>query len=127
MLPVNVYPPGESQPSPPPGDYVSYLDDLTDFHAELTNRESLTVDGRRISVMTIGTEWPLDGVFGCPAEDLTPHDCFGIQPEAMVRLAVVEGTDRPLLVWAGSLLEDPAERAAFFDDFDTMLEGLHFP
>ena len=72
--------------------------------------------------MTATTDRGLDGSLGCQAEGLIAADCYGLQPNFTVRLAVVEVGDQPLLIWVRDIGGVESE----YDTFDEMLASLHF-
>ena len=81
-----------------------------------------TVDGFPATVVTATTDQSIDGGLGCQADGLAAEDCFGLQPDLSLRLAVVEVGDQPLLIWVRDIRGVDAE----YDTFDAMLSSLHF-
>ena len=122
LAPVNLYPPGSTTTAPLPDDYVSYLMSQTDHGATFSDVVETTIDGLPATVVTATTDQSIDGGLGCQADGLTAEDCFGLQPDLSLRLAVVEVGDQPLLIWVRDIRGVDAE----YDTFDTMLSSLRF-
>ena len=99
MVPVKVYRPGDSAASNPPGEYLDYLLTLTDAGASFTDTEERTVDGRPATLVTANTSESLDGSLGCQAVGIEDADCYGIQPDVTLRVAVIDLGDDTLLAW----------------------------
>jgi hypothetical protein len=125
LLPVVVYRPGQTSPSTPPADYLSYLRSQARQGAEFTDEKKLTVDGNPAVVMTATTEIGLDGSLGCPATNMSAHECYGLSPNLALRIAVLNVHGKTLLAWARTP-RDANHEAAFFAEFDTMLQSLKF-
>jgi hypothetical protein len=73
LVPVEVYRPGHPTPEAPPKDYLTYLQEQTNYSAELSKVTKITVDGHPATLMnvtrTIDANHPeglLDGSLGCP-------------------------------------------------------------
>ncbi|MGH9136951.1 MAG: TRAP transporter substrate-binding protein [Acidimicrobiales bacterium] len=122
LAPVNVYPPGATATTPLPDDYVGYLFSQADHGAIFEDVVETTVDGHPATVLTATVADSLDGGLGCQAEDLGAEDCFGLQPDLSLRLAVIEVGDQPLLIWVRDIRGVEAE----YDTFDAMLASLQF-
>ena len=122
LAPVNLYPPGSTTTTPLPDDYVSYLMSQTDHGAIFSDVVETTIDGLPATVVTATTDQSIDGGLGCQADGLAAEDCFGLQPDLSLRLAVVEVGDQPLLIWVRDIRGVDAE----YDTFDAMLSSLHF-
>ena len=122
LAPVNLYPPGSTTTAPLPDDYVSYLMSQTDHGATFSDVVETTIDGLPATVVTVTTDQSIDGGLGCQADGLAAEDCFGLQPDLSLRLAVVEVGDQPLLIWVRDIVGVDAE----YDTFDAMLSSLHF-
>ena len=122
LAPVNLYPPGSTTTTPLPDDYVTYLLSQTDHGATFSDVVETTIDGLPATVVTATTDQSIDGGLGCQADGLTAEDCFGLQPDLSLRLAVVEVGDQPLLIWVRDIRGVDAE----YDTFDTMLSSLRF-
>jgi hypothetical protein len=105
LVPVAVYPPGSTTASAPPQDYLSYLLDQAKSGAQFSDQAQTTVGGRPATIVTATTGKPLDGSLGCPEANQTAHDCFGLQPDLSLRLAVVPFDDKVLLIWLRTALD----------------------
>ena len=56
---------------------------------------------------------------------MAAEDCFGLQPDLILRLAVIETDAGPLLVWVRDIR--PADdREIDYESFDDMLASLRF-
>ena len=126
LQPVVVYTPGSSTTSPLPTDYVSYLLGQTDHGATFADRADITVDGHKATVVTATTGRSINGSLGCPETGMTAEDCFGLQPEFYMRLAVVATDGGPLLIWLRSGAEVTDDVAAAKDRFEQVLAGVRF-
>ena len=126
LQPVVVYLPGSSTTAPVPADYVPYLLGQTDHGATFADRTDTTVDGRKATVVTATTSQSINGSLGCPEKDMTAEDCFGLQPEFSLRLAVVTTDSGPLLIWLRSGAEVTDDVAAANDRFEQVLAGVRF-
>jgi hypothetical protein len=133
LAPVIVYPPGDDQPpQAPPKDYLKFLQGPTKDNAELSEVTKITVDGHPATLMTatytIDASHPqgfLDGSLGCP--ERTPdraESCFGVQPDIVERLAVIDLGKTTLLAWARVQKDNPDQ--AFFAMFEHMLTTVRF-
>jgi hypothetical protein len=99
MEPVSIYRPSESEASVVPADYVAYLDGLSSVGVQLTDRVETTVDGHKTTIETAASGQTFDGSIGCPRKGLAAADCFGVGDELILRIAVIETEDGPLLAW----------------------------
>ena len=130
FVPVIVYPPGSDTPHAPPKDYLTYLQSQTKDGAEFSKATKITVDGHPATLMNVTTSRPegfLDGSIGCSERtaDKRAHDlCRGIQPDYLLRLAVVDLGDTTLLTWARMHKDNPDK--AFFAMFERMLTSVRF-
>lgn len=133
LAPVIVYPPGDDQPpQAPPKDYLKFLQGPTKDNAELSEVTKITVDGHPATLITatytIDAGHPqgfLDGSLGCP--ERTPdraESCFGVQPDLLLRLAVIDLGKTTLLAWARVKKDNPDQ--AFFAMFERMLKSVRF-
>jgi hypothetical protein len=125
VLPVNLYKPKQPKPVALPPDYLVYLRGLTAQGAKYTDEATTTVDGHPATLVTGTAAEPLDGVLGCPQLNMTASDCFGLQPELSLRIAVIDVGGKTLLAWARTE-EGAVDVPAFFTEFETMLAGLRF-
>jgi hypothetical protein len=128
LLPVEVYRPGSSTPEPPPADYLGYLQDQAENGAAFGDVTALTVDGRPATLLTGTTSTSLNGSLGCAIKGGDPGsllDCFGLQPQFSLRIAVIDmGDNTTLLAWARTDAEVPNE--PFLDRFERMLGTIEF-
>jgi hypothetical protein len=130
FVPVIVYPPGSETPQAPPKDYLTYLQSQTKNGAEFSKVTKITVDGHPAMLMDVTTSGPeglLSGSIGCWERDADKHDgdhCFGIQPEVLLRLAVIDLGETTLLTWARMHKDNPDE--AFGAMFERMLTTVRF-
>jgi hypothetical protein len=130
MSPIGVYDPrapdkhpGELRPVP--ADYTRYLLGMRKYGVELSDRASGEVDGRRATLLTAGTTASLSGVLGCQDEGLSPDDCYGLQPYAVIRLAVIDDEGTTVLAWVRTLPGSPT-RDQDFAAFEDLLATVHF-
>ncbi|WP_286253284.1 hypothetical protein [Streptomyces graminofaciens] len=131
LLPVVVYPPGRNEPVKPPRSYEKYLAFLrgqVDYHAKWRDKTETSVDGHPATLMTGTTDWSLNGSLGCPmADGDAADDCYGLQPEYALRVAVIDIGDRtPLVAWTTVNIEQQRETSAEFTRFEAMLRSLRF-
>jgi hypothetical protein len=131
LIPVEVYPPGSSTPQPPPADYLAYLLGQASYSAFFSDVSTITVDGHAATLMTATTTRSLSGSLGCPVigvnnpEDGGYGECFGLQPNVILRIAVIDmGSGTTLLAWARTSLEAPD--LEFNAMFERMLANLQF-
>ena len=128
LLPVALYRPGQTAPETPPKDYLTYLRGLSRHGATLADEKKITVDGHSATLMTVTTEHSLDGAIGCPQIGGAPDaggDCYGPQPEAAIRIAVIDVSGRTLVAWAG-INTGASDESAFFAEFEAMLKSVQF-
>jgi hypothetical protein len=128
LLPVSLYRPGQTAPSSPPKDYLSYLRGLSGQRATLADEKKITVDGHRATLMTVTTEHSLDGATGCPQTQGVPDavgDCYGPKAGGAIRIAVIEVSGRTLVTWAG-INKGASDESAFFAEFEAMLKSVQF-
>jgi hypothetical protein len=125
LLPVSVYRPGEGAPTAPPGPaaYLPYLREQVEAGAVFTDEETLEVSGRSVTLVTAGSDRPIDGSLGCQADGMTAEDCFGLQPELLLRMAVIPLEDATLLTWSRAVVGAPGLDEQFAD-FDRMVASL---
>jgi hypothetical protein len=127
LVPVAVYPRGSTKASKPPQDYLSYLLDQAQRGAHFSDQAQTTVGGRPATIVTGTTGKPLDGSLGCPEVNQTAEDCFGLQPDVSLRLAVVPFDDKVLLIWLRTALDaDQKDAAAKVASFQDMLASVSF-
>jgi hypothetical protein len=126
LIPVNVYPPGGTGTAPPPEDYIAYLLSQADHGAHFADTVETTVDGRPATIVTATVDESLDGSLGCPTEGMKASDCFGLQPDLVLRLAVIDTGDRPLLVWLRNTTSATDSQTNEVESFETMLASIRF-
>jgi hypothetical protein len=127
LLPTQVYPPGSSHPSPPPIDYLTYLMNQRGMGAQLTNVTKTTVGGRPATELTATTKRSLDGSLGCEKPVELAKDCYGLQPDFILRIAVVPLRGRTLLIWLrNDLSANSTARTTSTKTFETLLTTVRF-
>jgi hypothetical protein len=126
LSPVVVYPPRSSTATPIPKDYVSYLLGQTAYGGHFAERVDTKVDGHPAVVVTATTDQALDGSMGCPDTGISPGDCFGLQPELVIRLAVITTDRGPLLIWLRNNVDKNPDMKTEVARFDQFLAGVHF-
>jgi hypothetical protein len=126
LSPVVVYPPGSTTTADVPTDYLSYLLDQAGNGAKFSGRVDTTVDGRRATVLTARTDQSIDGGLGCPGTGISAEDCFGLQADLVLRLAVVSTDSGPLLIWLRDDVSDNPDPTAEARRFDQFLSGVRF-
>jgi hypothetical protein len=128
LVPVNLYRPGSPAPEAPPKDYLTYLQGLTSQGAKLSDVTNVTVDGHPATLMSVtaATGQGTDGSLGCSTvgADKAAEGCFGVQPDLILRIAVIPVGDSTLLAWArtNKTFPDPA----FLAMFEGMLKSVRF-
>jgi hypothetical protein len=127
LLPVSLYRPGQTAPEKPPKDYLTYLRGLSRQGLTLADEKKIPVDGHSAALMTGTTEHALDGSMGCPQAEvvLAAEDCYGPQPEGVIRIAVINVSGRTLVSWA-SINKGASDESAFFAEFEAMLKSIKF-
>ena len=126
LVPLNVYPPGESAPTDVPEDYVVVPARSGGGWSGLRGRrrdDRRRSSGNRRHGDDDGEH--LDGSLGCQELDLAAEDCFGLQPDLILRLAVIETDAGPLLVWVRDI-RAADDRDIEYESFDDMLASLRF-
>ena len=128
LVPVEVYRPGSSTPQAPPKDYLTYLQGQTKDGAEFSKATKITLDGHPATLMNVTTSRPggsLDGSLGCPKRGADQGDgCFGIQPDLILRLAVIDVGETTLLAWTRMNKDNPDPTFAAM--FEQMLTTVRF-
>jgi hypothetical protein len=127
LVPVNLYRPGSVNPEAPPKDYLAYLQGLTSQGVKLSNVTKVTVDGHPATLMsaTSTTDQGFDGSLGCPKAGADQAEgCYGVQPDLILRIAVIPVGNSTLLAWARTSKASPNE--AFVTTFETMLKSVQF-
>jgi hypothetical protein len=67
----------------------------------------------------------LSGVLGCQQDGLAPEACYGLQPYAVIRLAVIDDDGTTVLAWTRELPGSPT-RDQDFAAFEALLATVHF-
>jgi hypothetical protein len=131
FIPVTVYPPGSSKPVAPPSDYAGYIKGLAKAGAQLTDTKTATIGGRpatelsAASVEPAGPDGYWDATIGCPAPGVDKNeDCYGILPDYVLRMAIVNVNGTTLVAWAR--MPAGTSDLSFFATFDTMLTSVQF-
>jgi hypothetical protein len=108
-----------------PKDYAKYVLSLGQRGAKITDIVNTKVDGRPATLMTLTNDGgPQSGSLGCPEHGNDQvEECFGIQPEYELRLAVMN-SGPPLVIWARTPSEHPDP--GFFTSFEQMLDTVRF-
>ena len=123
LVPVEIYRSGSRVA--PPKDYLRYLRGLSKRGAKFADASHMTVDGRAATLLTATTRKPLDAALGCAVAGGDIHEeCFGIQPDLIERIAIIEGGRSPLVAWARIPAEAPDP--AFERAFEAMLKTIRF-
>lgn len=99
LVPAVVYPAGKAKAVRPADDFVGYLLGMRAAGATFTEQSSTTLDGHPTTVVTATASRALDGSLGCPEVGQVAADCFGLQPDLRLRIAVVSLPGTVLLVW----------------------------
>jgi hypothetical protein len=127
LVPVAVYSSGVAKATRPASDYLGYLLSLGARGARFTERTTMTIGDRPATLVTATTSRAMDGSLGCPEVVQSAADCFGLQPDLSLRIAVVPLPDKVLLVWLRTAVSsDPSEVAAKVASFEQMLASLRF-
>ncbi len=125
LIPAEVYPPDATAPTPPPADFLGYVQGLAGKGAIYTDMTTTAVDGVPVTLLTAKTSRSLDGSLGCPTIGADQGEgCFGLQPEYALRMAVMDIGGKPLLAWARSDANIPD--TAFLTSFEDMLKTVDF-
>lgn len=126
LVPVNVYPPGGTGTTPLPHDYLAYLRSQSDDGAHFADVTETTIGGRPATLLTATTDTSLEGSLGCQEEGMTAGDCWGLQPDFALRIAVIPAGDKTLIVWLRSEAQATEEFSAHLDSFEQMLASIRF-
>ncbi|HKF88949.1 MAG TPA: hypothetical protein VKB85_12870 [Propionibacteriaceae bacterium] len=127
LVPVSVYTPGSKKASKPAKDYLPYLLSQAKSGVRFTDKVQATIGGRPATILSGTTDRGLDGSLGCPHMDEAPEDCFGLQPDLSLRLAVVQFDDKVLLIWLRTRLDaEQQDTTAKVASFTDMLASISF-
>ena len=77
-------------------------------------------------MLTATTDTSVDGSLGCQDEGMTAGDCWGLQPDVIVRIAVIPTGDKTMLVWLRGNALAPEEYSAHLASFEQMLASIRF-
>ena len=99
LVPVTLYRPGSTATSAVPKDYLAYLLGQAKQGGRFTDLAKTRVGGRPATILTASTSKQLEGSLGCPKAGMEAGDCYGLQPDLVLRIAVVEVGDQTLLAW----------------------------
>ncbi len=101
LVPLTVYQPGSSTDvaAPAPGKYLPYLRGLSRAGASFFDVRNTVVGGQSATILTATTTESLDGSLGCQEKGLAARDCFGLQPDLLLRVAVVTVRGETMLIW----------------------------
>lgn len=127
LVPVDLYRPRSSVAEGVPRDYMTYLGGLTKYGVELSNVVKTTVDGHPATLMSVTTDASegIDGALGCPRAGADQSEgCFGIQPDLIVRIAVIPVGTTTLLAWERTDKAFPNK--AYVTSFEKMLQSVRF-
>jgi hypothetical protein len=83
-----------------------------------------TVAGRPATILTATAPHNLDDSIGCTVDDGLVSDCFGLLSDLILRIAVLDTDQGPLLVWGRDARGDDSESE--YETFEAMLSSLHF-
>ena len=101
LVPLTVYQPGSATAvaPPPPERYLAYLQGLSSVGARVSDVHTTPVGGQSATVLTATATESLDGSLGCQEAGLAAPDCFGLQPDLVLRMAVMAVGGHTLLIW----------------------------
>jgi hypothetical protein len=105
---------------------VSYLLGQAHHGGQLSDRVDATVDGHSTTIVTARTAQPLDGSLGCPETGTNAADCFGLQPDLILRIAVITTGDGPLLIWLRTKADVNPDMTTETQHFGEFLAGVRF-
>lgn len=129
MVPITVFKPGTTTevPVPDPSSYLSYLTGQSANGGHVTDITKITVGGQPSTELTVTSDQSLDGSLGCQKKGLAQSDCYGLQPDFSLRVAVIPRGSHTLLVWLRtSTTTTDAARAGDVKAFDAILASIKF-
>ena len=127
LVPVKLYRPGSTATSAVPKDYLAYLLGQAKQGGRFTDLVKTSVGGRPATILTATTSTQLEGSLGCPKAGMGAGDCYGLQPDLVLRIAVVEVGDKTLLAWLRtSRSATVQDRATASASFEQMLASVRF-
>lgn len=127
LVPVDLYRPLRSVPEGVPRDYLAYLRGLTKYGVELSHVVKTSVGGHPATLMSVTTDASegIDGAIGCPAIGADQAEgCFGIQPDLILRIAVIPVGTTTLLAWERT--DRALPNKAYVASFEQMLHSVRF-
>ena len=126
LVPVGIYDPaGDGRLEPVPRDFLTYLESLERYGANVTAPVQVKVGGRDGVVVSASTTRGLSGSLGCQARGLVPDDCYGLQEFALLHIAMLKVDGRLLLAWARTI-PGAEEAEADFAAFEALLADVEF-
>ncbi len=126
LRPVDIYAPGSTSTTPPPEDYLAYLRAQSDHGAHFTDVVETTIGGNPVTFLTATTDTSLDGSLGCQREAMAAADCWGLQPDLILRIAVITAGDTTVLVWLRGNAFATDEFTAHLESFEQMVASVRF-
>jgi hypothetical protein len=129
VVPVTVFKPGTTTevPVPDPASYLGYLMGQSAKGAHFADVTKITVGGQPSTELTATTNQSLNGSLGCQKRGLAPPDCYGLQPDVSLRMAVIPRGSRTLLVWLRTDINmAEATRIRNVKAFDAILTSIKF-
>jgi hypothetical protein len=127
LVPRNVYASGGTTTGGPPTDYLAYFMGLADNGAHFTSLTKMTLDGHPATLVTATTDRNLDGSLGCQEPGMAAHDCFGLQSDLSLRIAMLEVGGKTLLIWDRSnQAASDSDKATNVKAFEDMLTTIRF-
>jgi hypothetical protein len=127
LVPVKLYRPGNTATSTPPQDYLAYLLGQATQGGRFRDLAKTSVGGRPATIVTATTSNKLEGSLGCPKAGMGAGDCYGLQPDLVLRIAVVDVGDKTLLVWLRTSRNATVEdRRTAARSFEQMLASVRF-
>jgi len=128
MLPVSVFPPGSTAPTPPPANYLQYLRKLSAAGARFADETSLNVDGHPATILTAtaAAGVVLDGAVGCPTTETDPKSCFALESTLVLRLSVIPLDGGLTLVAWVRTGPTATDQVSQFKHFEQMLTSIRF-
>ena len=127
LAPVNVYRPGDTTATDVPSDYVDYLRGQARNGGHFADQVEEEIDGRPATLVTATTDRALDGSMGCPTATTSAAECFGLQPDLVLRIAAVNVHDQTLLIWLRmDKNTDRTQSKARISAFEDMLATVRF-
>jgi hypothetical protein len=127
LVPVKLYRPGSTATTAVPKDYLAYLLSQATQGGRFTDVAKTSVGGRPATILTATTSEQLEGSLGCPKAGMAAEDCYGLQPDLVLRMAVVNLGDQTLLAWLRtSRSATVQDRATASASFEQMLASVRF-